>query len=569
MENKELTQQQLESHLWGACDILRGSIDSGDYKHYIFGLLFFKRLSDVWQEEYKARLDEFDDEELAKDPEEHRFHIPEGSFWKDVKGKSKNIGASLNAAFRAIEDANLKLKDVFQDVDFNNKRRFPDATLEKLLQHFDRYSLKKADVSADMLGNAYEYLIAKFADDAGAKGGEFYTPKEVVRLIVELLKPEDGQSIYDPTCGSGGMLLESFHHLQRNKKNAKSLRLFGQEKNLNTWAISQMNLFLHDIDDAKVFHGDTLADPKHLENEEGKRIKQFDIVIANPPFSLKSWGFETWKNGDPFHRDEFGCPPKGYGDLAFVQHMIRSMNSKGKVGVVVPHGVLFRGGAEGKIRKAIIEHESDMLEAVIGIPSGLFYGTGIPASVLIFNKNKAKERKDKVIFINAELLYKEGKNQNKLTKNDIKDIVEAFDTYENKKRFCQIVSREELKENDYNLNIRRYADTSPPPENYDVRAILHGGIPKYEVENEYIHEVLDGFDVSLVFDEKDKDYYQFKTSIKSKEQIREVCGDVDQKVVAQVEKWWNKYNTSLLQVESRCLDAETSLKKFLAELGYE
>ena len=284
-----LTQQQLEKHLWGAADILRGRIDSGEYKHYIFGLLFFKRLSDVWREEYEERLRRYDgNQDLAVLPDEHRFHIPEGHFWEDVRQRTTDIGAALNAAFHAIEDANGRLKDVFQDVDFNNKQRFPDEVLEELLQHFDRLRLRHADVPADLLGAAYEYLIAKFADDAGKKGGEFYTPKMVVRLIVQMLRPEEGMSIYDPACGSGGMLLESAHHLEREGKSARSLQLFGQEMNLNTWAICKMNLFLHDIDDAFIERGDTLRDPKHLT--PSNTLRTFDRVLANPPFSLKKWG---------------------------------------------------------------------------------------------------------------------------------------------------------------------------------------------------------------------------------------------------------------------------------------
>lgn len=306
----KMTLQQLESHLWGAANILRGKIDSSDYKHYIFGLLFYKRICDVWEEEYEERMAEFNDAELASDPEEHRFHIPEGNFWSDVRKKTTNIGEHLNRAFHAIEDSNLRLKGVFQDVDFNNKERFPDATLELLLQHFDKYRLRKNDAEADMLGNAYEYLIAQFADDAGKKGGEFYTPKMVVKLIVECLQPKEGMSIYDPTCGSGGMLLECFHYLERNKKNPRSLSLYGQEMNLNTWAICKMNLFLHDIDDAFIERGDTLRNPRHLVSEDSKAIKTFDRVIANPPFSLKNWGEEVWKSGDPFARDTYGCPPK-------------------------------------------------------------------------------------------------------------------------------------------------------------------------------------------------------------------------------------------------------------------
>ena len=373
----QLTQQKLERHLWGAADILRGKIDSSDYKHYIFGLLFFKRLSDVWEEEYELRMAEYNDSELAADPDEHRFHIPQGAFWGDVRKKTKDIGTELNNAFNSIEDANLRLQGIFQDVDFNNKERFPDETLERLLQHFDKYRLRRSDVAADMLGNAYEYLIAQFADDAGKKGGEFYTPKQVVKLIVEILEPDVSMSVYDPTCGSGGMLLEAFHSIERQGKNAKSIRLYGQEMNLNTWAICKMNLFLHDIEDAKILRGDTLRDPKHRVGDS-KSLMTFDRVIANPPFSLKDWGHEVWNKdgGEPYSRDTYGCPPKSYGDLAFVQHMVASLNEQGKMGVVLPHGILFRGGAEGKIRKGLLEN--DFVEAVIGLANNLFYGTGYP-----------------------------------------------------------------------------------------------------------------------------------------------------------------------------------------------
>ena len=461
----KLTLQQLESHLWGAADILRGKIDSSDYKHYIFGLLFYKRLCDVWEEEYEERLKEYGNAELAADPDEHRFPIPEGAFWKDVREHSTNIGEHLNTAFHAIEDADLRLKGIFQDVDFNNKERFPDVVLEMLLQHFDRYRLRNCDVEPDMLGNAYEYLIAKFADDAGKKGGEFYTPKMVVRLIVECLRPEKG-SIYDPTCGSGGMLLEAVHYMERQGKNPKALHLFGQEMNLNTWAICKMNLFLHDIDDAFIERGDTLRDPKHLVAEGSKAIKTFDRVLANPPFSLKNWGNEEWKGGDKFGRDTYGCPPKSYGDLAFVQHMAASLKPDGMLGVVLPHGILFRGGTEGKIRKGLLE--DDLVEAVIGLASNLFYGTGIPACVLLINKAKAAERKGKVLFVNGAEEMVEGKNQNSLSEENVRRLTEGFHVYEDEDRFSRVVSLEEIEKNDFNLNIARYVQNGEEEEQIDV-----------------------------------------------------------------------------------------------------
>lgn len=461
-----LSLAQLENHLWRTADILRGSIDSGDYKHYIFGLLFFKRLSDVWEEEYEERLARYHDADLAADPDEHRFDIPKGHFWRDVRKHTTDIGTHLNAAFRAIEDANMKLRGVFQDVDFNNKERFPDAMLEKLLQHFETYRLRNGDVEPDVLGQAYEYLIAQFADDAGKKGGEFYTPKMVVRLIVECLKPEEGMSIYDPTCGSGGMLLEAVHHLERQGKNPKSLSLFGQERNLNTWAICQMNLFLHDIDDAQVARGDTLLEPKHLTGDSVKAIRTFDRVLANPPFSLKSWGHDVWSKGDAYGRDRYGCPPKSYGDLAFVQHMVASLRQDGVCGVVLPHGVLFRGGAEGKIREGLIR--DDLIEAVIGLAPNLFYGAGIPACIVILRKQKPVARKGKTLFIHAADEFIAGKKQNLLTTEHLSNIADCLAGFEAVEQFSYVADYAEIEANNFSLNIPLYVDLGSEENTTDI-----------------------------------------------------------------------------------------------------
>lgn len=459
-----LALPDLERHLWGAADLLRGSIDSGDFKHYIFGLLFYRRLCDVWTEEYEARLAEYKDAALAADPEEHRFHIPDGCFWSDVRKQSVDIGTALNTAFRAIEDANPRLKGVFQDVDFANRERFPDALLDALLQHFEKHRMRKADVDSHVLGDAYEYLIAKFADDAGKKGGEFYTPKQVVRLMVEILQPAEGMTVYDPACGAAGMLLEAVHYMERTGKNPKALTLYGQEKNLNTWAIAKMSLFLHDIDDAFLERGDTLLDPKHLAGD--KVLQRFDMVLANPPFSLSPWGHDRWSKGDIYGRDVYGCPPKSYGDLAFVQHMVASVKTGGRMAVVVPHGVLFRGGQEGQIRKGLLE--DDLIEAVVGLGGNLFYGTGIPAAILFINRNKAADRKGKVLIVNGEKDIVPGTNQNYLSDENVQKLAGAVHSFADRELLCRVVALAEIRENDHNLNITRYVQTNAAVDALDV-----------------------------------------------------------------------------------------------------
>jgi type I restriction enzyme M protein len=402
-----------------------------------------------------------------------------------------------------------------------------------------------------------------FADSAGKKGGGFYTPGEVVKLLVSLIKPHAGMKVLDPTCGSGGMLLQSRNYLARHGENEQNIQLFGQEMNLSTWAICKLNMFLHGFFNADIRKGDTLGEPQHVEHGE---LMRFDRVIANPPFSLKNWGRESAEH-DGYGRFRFGIPPKDAGDLAFVQHMIASLNQEGVMGVVVPHGVLFRGGQEGEIRKGILE--DDLVEAVIGLPSGLFYGTGIPASLIIINKNKDAERKGKVLLINAELDYQEGKNQNILRDQDIEKIVECFDAYSEIKRFSRVVPIEEIRENDHNLNIRRYADTSPPPEPFDVRGILHGGVPIKETQGDYIQEILEGFEVSVVLVPKDGEYLKFKDDIKEKSQIRQHLGNASDAVIQQFERWWEKYGVSLAQIDAEVKEAEAVMHGFLKELGYE
>lgn len=467
----KLTQAELERHLWQAADILRGHVDAGDYKQYIFGLLFYKRLCDVWDEEFEKLLAETGDRKEAADPDEHRFHIPPKHRWDAVRKQSTQIGQHLNTAFAAIEDANLRLRGVFGDVDFANHERFPDARLEQLLAHFEKYRLRNSDVTADMLGDAYLYLIKMFAEGAGKKGGEFYTPRQVVRLIVECLDPKPGMSIYDPTCGSAGMLLEAVQYLKDHGQNPRGLSLYGQEKNLGTWAIAEINLFLHDIDDAFIAKGDTISAPKRYDpkaKEFVAGVGAYDRVLANPPFSEKVWGYDVWSNGDPFGRDVYGCPPKGYGDLAFVQHMIASLNPEGMLAVVVPHGVLFRGGAEGQIRRRMLE--ADIIEAVIGLAPNLFYGAGIPAAILILRKRKPKARLGKVLVINGDETYLSGKSQNSLTDANVRTVANTFHNFKDVPKLARVVSCKEIESNGFSLNISGYVQTGADAQQLDVAA---------------------------------------------------------------------------------------------------
>ena len=464
----KINLETLKSHLWESANILRGSIDASDYKNYIFGMLFLKRLSDVFDEELE-RLKEEKHVDL-NDPDNYSFYVPERAHWSHLKTLTQNLGEAINKANDALEETNPEmLEDVLSAVDFNDKDRLPDVTLSALIAHFSRIALANKDLeNPDILGDAYEYLIAQFADDAGKKGGEFYTPKEVVTLLVEILDPQEKMRICDPTCGSGGMLVQSVYHLREIGQNPKNISLFGQERNISTWAICKMNMLLHGLSSARLEKGDTLRAPK-LVGKQG-RLMEFDIVIANPPFSLKNWGYEEAQH-DPYRRFRFGIPPKGYGDYAFVQHMIATLNPKGRVGVVLPHGVLFRGGAEGKIRKGILEE--DLLEAVIGLPSNLFFGASIPACLFIVNKNKPKERKGKIFFLYGANEYLEGKNQNKLRKEDIEKIVDACKGYSTVEKYCRPVPLDEIRANDYNLNITRYIDITEEEEPVDVQNVLN------------------------------------------------------------------------------------------------
>ena len=448
---------QLESHLWESANILRGPVDAADFKTYVFPLLFFKRISDVHDEEYQAALTESGgDEEYAKFPQNYRFQIPEDCHWEDVRTVASNVGQALQRAMRGIEKANPEtLYGIFGDASWTNKDRLPDSLLRDLIEHFSRINLGNQAAQADILGQSYEYLIKKFADATNKKAGEFYTPRPVVRLMVNILDPMEGESIYDPACGTGGMLLEAVHHVKENHGDDRTLwgKLFGQEKNLTTSAIARMNLFLHGASDFQVVRGDTLRNPAFFA---GDNLATFDCVIANPPFSLEKWGEEVWTS-DPFGRNFAGMPPGKSGDYAWVQHMIKSMAPKtGRMAVVLPHGALFRMGKEGEIREKILG--MDLLEAVIGLGPNLFYGTGLAACILIFRQRKAKDRKNKVLIVDASKEFKTGRAQNELLSEHVEHIYQWYRNYKDVTGIARVVTLEEIAGNDHNLNIPRYVE---------------------------------------------------------------------------------------------------------------
>lgn len=453
-----VTQQELESRLWAAANSLRGPVDPSDFKAYIFPLLFYKRLSDGWDEEHARALADYGgDETLAAQPENHRFQIPEGSHWRDLRRAHENVGVALQRMLDRIQEANAEtLAGIFGDVAWGNKEKLPEHALLNLVESFDSLDLSPSTVGHDVLGNAYEYLLKQFADESGKKAGEFFTPRSVVRLLTRILDPKPTETIYDPACGSGGMLVEAVNEMLEAGGSIAQLRLFGQEVSLTTAAIARMNLYLHDIEDVKVLRGDTLRDPKF--RDDAGRLARFDVVIANPPFSLKNWGAEIWK-ADPWGRAVHGLPPAGNGDLAWVQHMVASMKpTTGRVGVVMPHGVLFRGGAEKAIRTGLLE--ADLLDAVVGLPANLFYSTSIPACLLIFRSTKIEERRRHVLFVDGSKRFTKGRNQNQMTPGDVEAIVVACrsgaDPDGEEGVAVRLVPLAEIEGNGFDLNVGRY-----------------------------------------------------------------------------------------------------------------
>lgn len=481
------TKNDIEKTLWSACDTFRGKIDSSRYKDYILSMLFVKYLSDVTKEKYAAYQTQYNGDvvRIERAMNRERFFVDKESTFDYLYNERNNnqIGQMINVALSHIEERNsAKLRNVFRAIDFNSQVDFgnqkeKNAILKNLLEDFSELDLRPSQLSsADIIGDAYEYMIANFASDAGKKGGEFFTPSQVSHLLALLVQPKENDRIYDPTCGSGGLLLKAYKEVPDGK-----CAVYGQEANAQTWALCTMNMFLHGVDDAKIYQGDTLSNPQTLENDS---LMKFQVGVANPPFSLDKWdsGFlsnsekeddkkkeKMTANLDPYGRFSWGVPPSSKGDYAFVLHMLHSLDdNSGRMGIVLPHGVLFRGASEGKIRKEIIEF--NLLDAVIGLPANLFYGTGIPACILIFKKNR---NRDDVLFIDAsgEGHFEKGKNQNILRDEDIAKIVDTYNKRESVEKYSAIVTRDLIRENDYNLNIPRYVDTFEEEEPIDIKEV--------------------------------------------------------------------------------------------------
>lgn len=465
-----ISQQELESRLWDAAIALRGPVDPADFKNYVFPMLFWKWISDTWAYEHELALSEYgDDLDEEVESDFHRFEMPEGTLWSVATKKVKNLGAEIAKTFQRIEKANPRsLAGVFGDAAWGNKERIPESALLGLIRAFNQIKLDPSTVSHDLLGAGYEYLLKNFADESGKKAGEFFTPREVVNLLVGILEPKPGESVYDPACGSGGMLVATINQLREANLDHRTLRLYGQEINLTTSSIARMNLFLHEIEDFDIKRGDTLRAPA-FKNRDGS-VRQFDAVIANPPFSLKNWGADRWAS-DP--RARFGLPPAKNGDFAFIEHMVASMKpGTGRAGVVMPHGALSRGESEAKIRQGLVT--SNLLEAVIGLPPNLFYSTTIPACLLIFRSQKRVGFVNHVLFVDGSSYDMPAKTQNVMSSDHIDSLVSAYREGASlgDHSIARLVPFSEIENNEYNLSIGRYIKTAVDQPETDLESLV-------------------------------------------------------------------------------------------------
>lgn len=472
--DQQINQDEINQILWQACDTFRGILNSATYMNYLLPMLFLKYISDTWEEKYEEFDQQYkgDKERIQSRLKKERFILPNKYHFKDLyeQRNAANIGEIINIALEKIEDANKeKLSGVFRNIDFNSEAMLGqtkdrNTRLKSLLEDFNnpKLNLRPSRIgNLDVIGNAYEYLIGKFAAGGGQKAGEFYTPAEVSELIAELIDPKKGDRICDPACGSGSLLIKCANQLL--KKGVNDFYLYGQEVNGQTYALAKMNMFLHGVDNARIEWGDTIRNPKLIEKNT---TMKFEVVVANPPFSLEKWGYEE-ASADAYNRFHRGLPPKTKGDFAFISHMVETITEdSGRVGVVVPHGVLFRGSSEGKIRQSLID--DNLLDAVIGLPSNLFFGTGIPAAILIFKK---KKKDDTVLFIDASREFQDGKNQNILRPQDIEKIVKTYKARENVDKYAYKAMKKEIVENDYNLNIPRYVDTFEEEAEININAV--------------------------------------------------------------------------------------------------
>lgn len=497
MTNKKPSQEQINTALWNACDTFRGAFDSSEYKNYILVFMFIKYLSDVWEDHYQEYKKQYGDNEelIQRKLGRERFVLPKNCNFKYIfeNKDDQDIGGIIDKVLGQIEEQNIeKLDGVFRNISFNSDKlgqtKDRNRRLKNLINDFAKSELDFRpslwDGKQDILGEAYMFLLEKFASGAGKKGGEFFTPKEVSGLLAKLVNPKEGDRIFDPTCGSASLLIKVAEEVKGKDGNlTQNFALYGQESNGDTWALSKMNCFLHSMDSAQIEWCDTINNPKLIENDS---LMRFDVVVANPPFSLDKWGHENAET-DRYKRFSRGVPPKSKGDYAFILHMIETALPTGKIGVIVPHGVLFRGSAEGKIRQNLIEE--NLLEAVIGLPTNLFFGTGIPAAILIFNKAK---KTDKVLFIDASKEYQDGKKQNVLRKQDINKIVDTFKQFTEIEKYSHLATLKEIAENDFNLNIPRYVDTFIEEEPVDIVA-TQKEIEKLENELVEVRSQMDNY----------------------------------------------------------------------------